>query len=419
MADKVILHCDLNNFFASVELRTRPELRGRPVAVCGDVELRHGIVLAKNEPAKKYGVKTAMTIWEAQRLCPGLVLLPPHMDRYIDVSRKVRAIYEQYTDQVEPFGIDECWLDVTGSTHLFGSGAQIADLLRQQIKQWEQVSVSVGVSFNKIFAKLGSDMKKPDAVTLLTRDNFKQKVWPLPVEALLFVGRATAEKLRSLGINTIGKIAATPIEVLQSALGKMGSVFWRYANGYDDSPVRRCGQSMPAKSIGNSTTTPRDLINNDDVKQALYSLSDTVATRMREQLLRCQVVEIWVRDNQLHGMVRQHKMSHPTCLTHTIAQEAFSLFLAHYDWRLPIRSIGVRVSALTPMDEERQTDLFLDEHDLACREKLALSVDELRRRYGYKAVLSGIALSDQTLPALSPEECREQGAGMYDMTPQP
>lgn len=418
MADRVILHCDLNNFFASVELRDRPELQHKPVAVCGDVELRHGIILAKNEPAKKFGIKTAMTVWEARALCPDLTLLSSHMSEYIKVSRRVRGIYEQYTDQVEPFGVDEAWLDVTGSTHLFGSGQQIADALRQRIKDQEQLSISVGVSFNKIFAKLGSDLKKPDAVTVLSRENYKEQVWPLPIEELLFVGRSTAKKLRDMGIDTIGKIAATPVQVLESALGKMGAVFWRYANGYDDNPVKKCGQSTPAKSIGNSTTTPRDLTCNEDVKKALYSLSDTVATRVREQLLRGQVVEIWVRDNALHGMVRQRSMSHPTCLTNVIAQQAYSLFLEHYDWHLPIRSIGVRVSGLTPMDEDRQTDLFLDEHDLDCREKLALSVDALRQKYGYDTVLSGLALSDLSLPNLSPEECREQGAGMYDMTAQ-
>lgn len=418
MSDRVILHCDLNNFFASVELRDKPGMRHVPVAVCGDAELRHGIVLAKNELAKASGVKTAMTIWEAKKLCPGLEILPPHMSEYLKVSRAVRKIYERYTDQVESFGVDECWLDVTGSVHLFGSGEDIANQLRQIIKEEQQVSVSVGVSFNKIFAKLGSDMKKPDAVTVLSRDNYKERIWPLPIESLLFVGRATAKKLRALGIDTIGKIAAAPVEVLQSSLGKMGGVFWQYANGYDNAPVKRCDHHSPAKSIGNSTTTPRDLKSNDDVKQALYSLSDTVATRLREQLLRGQVVELWVRDNEFQSFVRQRKIDYPTCLTNVIAEQAYSLFLEHYNWQQPVRGIGVRLSALTPMDEERQTDLFLDEHDLECRERLALSVDELRRRYGYKAVLSGLALSDTSLPNLSPEECREQGAGLYDMTPQ-
>lgn len=336
----------------------------------------------------------------------------------IRVSRAVRAIYERHTDQVEPFGIDECWLDVTGSVHLFGSGPEIADRLRQKIFEEQQVTVSVGVSYNKIFAKLGSDMKKPDAVTVLTRENYRQKVWPLPVEELLFVGHATAKKLRELGIDTVGKVAETSVDILQAALGKVGGMLWRYANGYDDSPVRKSGHSIPAKSIGNSTTTPRDLENNGDVKQALYALSDTVATRLREQLLRCQTVEIWVRDNQMQSIVRQRALARSTCLTNTIAGEAYALFLENYSWQHAIRSVGVRVSSLSAMDGEHQTDLFLDENDLDCREKLALSVDELRRRYGYDTILPGIALSDRTLPVLSPQECREQGAGTYDMTPQ-
>jgi Nucleotidyltransferase/DNA polymerase involved in DNA repair len=416
--ERVILHCDLNNFFASVECRGNDELKGKPVAVCGNEAVRHGIVLAKNELAKKYGIKTAMPVWEARRLCPELVCLAPHMDEYIKMSKRVRAIYEQYTDQVESFGIDECWLDVTGSQKLFGSGYEMAHSIRKEIKEKLDLTVSVGVSFNKIFAKLGSDYKKPDAVTVFSRDNYKNNVWALPVEDLLFVGRASAKTLRDIGIDTIGDLASAPRDILESKLGKMGGVFWNYANGYDAGRVMRTDESIPAKSIGNSTTTPRDLETDYDVKMVLYSLSDTVATRMREQNLRCQTVEIWVRDSRMSSFVRRHKLDFPTCITNNIAREAYSLFLQSYDWQYTIRGIGVRVSCLTPMDADYQTDMFCDHDDVATRERLAMSVDGLRKRYGYKTVLTGIAMADSSVPVLSPRECREAGASMYDLTPQ-
>lgn len=416
--ERTILHCDLNAFFASVELRNRPDLEDKPVAVCGSEELRHGIVLAKNELAKKAGIQTAMTVWQARQLCPGLVCLPPHMGEYIEQSKKVRAIYEQYTDQVEPFGIDECWLDVTGSQKLFGSGYEIAEKIRVQVKETLRLTVSIGVSFNKIFAKLGSDLKKPDAITVLDKESYREKVWPLSVEELLFVGRSTGKALRAMGIETIGQLAAAPVEALRAKLGKAGGQLWSYANGYDRGRVMTTEEHAPVKSIGNSTTTPRDLLTDYDVKTVLYSLSDTVATRMREQELRCQVVEIWVRDSQMASFVRQHKFAYATCLTNAIAREAYALFLQNYHWANPVRSVGVRVSCLTSMHSERQIDFFQDEADFIAHEQLALSVDALRKRYGYSAVLAGIAMSDKTLPALSPEDCRKHGAGMYELTPQ-
>ncbi len=416
--DRVILHCDLNNFFASVECKKRPELWQIPMIVGGNIEARHGIVLAKNELAKKTGIKTGMVIWQAKMLCPNLVSVPPNMSEYIAVSDRVRALYYDYSDQVESFGIDECWLDVTGSVGLFGDGASIARKIREAVKKQEGITVSIGVSYNKIFAKLGSDYKKPDAVTVLTRENYRDIVWPLPVEDLLFVGRATKQKLNGMGIYTIGDLAQVPVQVLEQRFGKMGCVLWTYANGYDQAPVRRSTDSVPAKSIGNSTTTPRDLVDNDDVYQALFALSDTVATRMREQNLRGQVVEIWVRDNKLLSFVRQIKLAYPTCLTKTIAREAYTLFLDNYKWENPIRSVGVRVSMLTSRSSPRQSDFFIDEVRLACFEDLAFSVDRMREKYGYQAVLTGREIIDRSLPVLSPRECRELGAGMYNMTPQ-
>ena len=409
------MHSDLNNFYATVECMKNPALQDRYVAVCGDTDQRHGIVLAKNEAAKRCGVKTGMAVWEALRLCPDLVTVKPHMSEYVAISRRVRDIYYRYTDLVEPFGIDECWLDVTGSRSLFGDGYAIAHRIRKEIKREIGVTVSVGVSFNKVFAKLGSDYKKPDAVTVFTRENFRDRVWPLPASELLFVGPATARKLHALGIDTIGELAKSDFDIIKSRLGKHGEMIWRYANGYDRSPVMPFGEKPPVKSVGNSTTTPRDLVNNDDVKRMLYALSETVASRLREQRLRAWVVEIWVRDNALASFVRQQKLSAPTCLTDTIARKAMELFLIHYNWARPIRSIGVRAAEVESIETTRQLSLWRDEERADRFETLDFSIDELRRRYGFRSVLRGIELCHSDLPILSPEESRIESAGMYEI----
>ena len=265
--DRIILHCDLNCFFASVELLSHPDLRHLPVAVCGDPSSRHGIILAKNEPAKRCGVQTAETIWQAKKKCPSLVLLPPHHDRYRVYSKQVNAIYEQYTDLVEPFGIDESWLDVTGSLHLFGGdAAALADTLRHRVREELGLTLSVGVSFNKVFAKLGSDYKKPDATTVISRENWKEIVWPLPVGDLLFVGGAARKLLAQYGVKTIGDLAACPTDMLESLMGKLGTQLHEYACGLDASPVRSRYDREPVKSVGNGTTFPQNLTTWEQVR---------------------------------------------------------------------------------------------------------------------------------------------------------
>ena len=268
--DRIILHCDLNCFFASVELLSHPDLRHLPVAVCGDPSSRHGIILAKNEPAKRCGVQTAETIWQAKKKCPSLVLLPPHHDRYRVYSKQVNAIYEQYTDLVEPFGIDESWLDVTGSLHLFGGdAAALADTLRHRVREELGLTLSVGVSFNKVFAKLGSDYKKPDATTVISRENWKEIVWPLPVGDLLFVGGAARKLLAQYGVKTIGDLAACPTDMLESLMGKLGTQLHEYACGLDASPVRSRYDREPVKSVGNGTTFPQNLTTWEQVRGGL------------------------------------------------------------------------------------------------------------------------------------------------------
>lgn len=290
--NRTILHSDCNCFYASVELLHHPELRGKPVAVGGDPEARHGIVLTADYTVKRYGVKTGMALWQAKQVCPDITFLPPRMDLYLRFSRMAQEIYADYTDKREPYGIDESWLDVTDSATLKGDGFHIAQEISSRMKKELGITVSVGVSFNKIFAKLGSDYKKPDAITTMYEDEFQRKAWCLPVSDLLYVGNATNKKLYSMGIRTIGDLAESDETLLVRKLGKMGSILWAFANGYDESPVKLENTSAPVKSVGNSTTTPKDMETDEDVKIVLYILAESVAARLRENGFRCRTVEI-------------------------------------------------------------------------------------------------------------------------------
>jgi len=342
MDKRVILHSDINACYATIEHLHRPELNGKPLAVGGDPEARHGIILTADYIAKKYGVKTGMALWQAKQVCPELNIVSPRMDLYLRFSRMAHEIYGEYTDLQEPYGVDESWLDVTASSSLKGDGYKIAKEISNRMKSELGITVSIGVSFNKIFAKLGSDYKKPDAITTMYEDEFKSKAWELPASDLLYVGRSTNQKLARFGIKTIGDLAQTDEHLLMSQLGKMGGIFWAFANGYDDSPVKMEHTHAPIKSIGNSTTTPRDLETDEDVKIVLYILAESVAARLRDNGFKCRVVEISVRDNELYSFTRQHKIDHATNITGEIATEAYRIFKENYNWRKPIRSVGVR-----------------------------------------------------------------------------
>lgn len=401
--ERVILHSDLNNFYASVECLYNPDLRDKPVAVGGDVEARHGIILAKNYHAKKYGILTGEAIWQAQQKCRDLVVVPPNFKRYMRFSQMARDIYADYTDQCESFGLDECWLDVTGSYRLFGDGKAIADKIRERIKFEMGITASVGVSFNKIFAKLGSDIKKPDATTIISKDNFKDVVWKLPVNELLYVGRATHKKLNRYGIKTIGDLANTELKYLEYWLGKWGYMLWTFANGYDTSPVSNIGAKSLIKSIGNSTTTPRDLVNNEDVKITIYVLSESVAERLRSHGFICNTVQIYVRDNKLVSFERQGKIEIPTSNSNTIAKKAMDLFTESYNWDKPVRSIGVRACNLT-LEGDTQIS-FLPEHISEQKQNdLERAMDDIRRRFGHFAVQRGMMLQDNGLSNLNPKD---------------
>ena len=376
---------------------------GKPVAVAGDPEARHGIVLAKNYPAKACGVQTGDPLWMARQKCPDIVFTPPHYDRYMQFSTAAREIYSEYTDQVEPYGLDECWLDVTGSIALFGDGRAIADELRRRIRQELGVTASVGVSYNKIFAKLGSDMKKPDATTVITSERFKEIVWPLPVSDLLYVGRATHAKLKRYCIKTIGDLAAADQRFLQRLLGQNGMMLWCFANGLDTSPVSNIGAKSLIHSIGNSTTAPRDLVTDEDIKITLYVLCESVSARMREYDFVCDTVQLGVRDNELQSYERQGKLPYPNRTAKALFEKAFELYKRNHLSGKPVRSLSVRACRLSVRENE-QLSLMPDVAAIQKQEELESAVDALRNRFGHFSVQRGLLLTDLQLSSLNPKD---------------
>lgn len=405
MGGRTILHSDINCCYAAIEHLHHPELEGKPLAVGGDPESRHGIVLTADYIAKRYGVKTGMALWQAKQVCPNITFISPRMDLYLRFSRMAHEIYAEYTDLQEAFGIDESWLDVSSSVSLKGDGYKIATEISNRMKKELGITVSIGVSFNKIFAKLGSDYKKPDAITTMYKDEFKTKAWKLPVSDLLYVGKSTTNKLSRYGIRTIGDLATTEEKFLVSQLGKMGSVLWAFANGYDDSPVKKENTNAPIKSIGNGTTTHRDLVNDEDVKIVIYMLSESVAHRLRKNGFKCRVVEISIRDNELFSFTRQHKINNATNITEEIAKEGFRIFKENYTWQKPIRSISIRGSDLVTENYCEQIDLFTDIEFRERLKKMDKAVDDIRRRFGFFAVQRGVMYQDK---ALSHLDCEAQ-----------
>lgn len=389
MKERIILHCDLNNFFASVSLLFNPTLAELPVAVCGDKESRRGIVLAKNEIAKKYGVKTAEAIFEAKAKCPELITLPPLFDKYHEFSGKAHKIYERYTDMIEPFGIDECWLDVTGSTVLFGSGEEIANKIRRDIKTELGITASVGVSFNKIFAKLGSDMKKPDATTVISRENFKEKIWCLPISDLLFVGKKTCDKLKLYGIHTIGDLTVCDDATLNRLLGKNGADLKKYSLGEDNSPVITPTENDKPKSIGKSTTCSKDFENNDEVWKAFLEFSQYICDRLHQKGLYAGGVQVHIRTSSLSVKEFSRTFSDSTNSTLIFAKRGFELFCRNYTFSEPLRSVGLRAINLKDSNTAVQQDMFGESTELTHLEKIEDSIYEVRKKFGNSSIKRG------------------------------
>lgn len=397
---RFILHSDLNNFYASVECLYNPSLRNKAVAVVGDQEKRHGIVLAKNYIAKKYGVKTGDTVWEAKQKClEELVCVTANHERYYYVSKLVKDMYREYTDRVESFGIDEAWLDVSDRVKTFEEAFNLAETIRKRVLTEFGLTVSIGVSFNKIFAKLGSDLKKPNATTLISTSNFKDLVWPLPVGELLYVGKATKEKLTKAGINTIGDLAKTPLQYLKSMLGKNGETLHTFACGEDKTEVKKWGEDEDIKSIGNSTTCPRNLKTNEEVRAVISVLAESVARRMRSKNLWANTVCLSIKTDDLVSHDVMHKLEYPTNLASVIADEAFKLF--KFDWSKTIRAVGVRATNLT--DKPVQYNLFNSEQTMQKKEKFETVVDSLRGRFGYDIIKRGSVLAIADFDEINPE----------------
>lgn len=397
--ERAILHIDCNKFYASVECLHHPEIRDKPVAVGGSEEERRGIVLTKNEIAAAFGVSTGEPLWQARQKCPGLVVMPPNFPLYVRFSKMARNIYRDYSRQIEPFGLDENWVDVTGSAK---SPAAIAREIRRRVKYELGITVSIGVSWNKIFAKFGSDYKKPDAVTVIDHDNYKDIVWKSPCSDLLFVGPATTRKLNSYGIYTVGELANSGIKFLKSVFGKNGEVLYTFANGLDTTPVCDMDDEQAIKSIGNSTTTPRDMVNDDDVKTVMTVLAESVARRLREHGVKGRGIAISVRDCDLRSFTRHAKLKMYTDVSSEIISAAMALFRANYNWEKPLRSVGVSVSDFG--QELLQFDLSgsVEKHEKL--EDLERAVDVIRSRFGNYAVQRASMLAAKDLSQFNPHD---------------
>lgn len=396
--ERVILHCDMNNFYASVECMLNPALRGKPVAVCGRVEDRHGIVLAKNYEAKKYGIETAETVGSALSKCRGLVIVPPHFERYLEYSRLARKIYSDYTGLIEPYGLDECWLDISGTRRLFGEPEGVAYEIKERIKNELGLTISVGMSFNKVFAKLGSDMKKPDAVTVIPYESFREKIWPLPACDMLGVGRHTYAKLKNYGIYTIGDLAGVKEEWIRTVLGKNGAVIHSFANGTDYSPVLDKDFVVPAKSIGHGTTAKRDIPDNKTAFAYLLSLAQDVGHRLSLQGKRACSVSVGIRSSQLNRESHQCALPIATQSPTILAENAARLLYDNYDWKYPIRSLSITAFDLMEYDEPYQLDLFSDTKRLLKTEAADRCIEKIRRRFGDGIIKNAVLLMDNCFP---------------------
>lgn len=401
---RTILHADANSFYASVECLYRPEIRNFPLSVCGDPEARHGIVLASNQIAKKRGVKTGMAIWQARQACPDLITVPPDYELYLHFSCKLREIYEQYSDRVESFGLDECWIDVSNPDVTIEDGERIAHEIRNRVKMELGITVSVGVATNKIFAKLGSDMRKPDAVTVIPHSNFQELIWGLPAADLLYVGPKTTRKLMELCIYTIGDLARAPSDILKSRLGRNGLLLQAFANGYDSAPVMPTTMESIIKSIGNSTTTPHDIATLDDARCVYWLLAESVAARLRENGFRSKCVSISIRTTDLLTFSCQQTISTPTNITNEIANLACELFERRYKRNLPLRSVGISCSSLSLDTVPVQLDMLGDQEHRDKQERLDSAVDDVRKRFGTQIIMRGVVMADSRFAQINPKD---------------
>ncbi len=397
--ERLILHSDLNNFYASAEAVRSPSLRRRPIAVAGDEEKRHGIVLAKSYEARAMGVKTGEPLWQARAKCPEILFVPPDFEYYAKLSADVRQIYETFTDRVESFGPDECWLDVTGSVKLIcgeelpweDAGRRIADCIRERVKRETGLTVSVGVSFNKTMAKLASGMRFPDAATVIPRGEMETLVWHLPVRELLFVGGKTEARLRLYGIETVGQLAAADADFLRLILGKNGVSLKRCALGLESEPVQRRDELPEVKSVSCGVTLPRDIYSETDARPVLYSLSENISARLRRLDMEASCVHLGIRAGDLSSIERQCTLAAPSRTSETLFRSAAELFRRYREPGGAVRALTVRASRLGREDSP-QLPMFPESEPDIRREALESCMDMLRGRFGSDAVRRCVTL---------------------------
>lgn len=378
---RTILHSDMNNCYASIERKLNPSLVGKRLVVCGSVEDRHSIVLAKSYEAKAFGVKTGDSLFEAKMKCPGLVAVKPHYDEYFKFSKLAHKIYYSYTNQVEPFGLDECWLDVTGSKKLFGNGETIAHEIKERIKKELGITVSIGVSYNKIFAKLGSDLKKPDAVTVISKNDFKEIVWQLSTDAIIGIGSKTKKKLMYMNINTLGELAKADVNLLKRKLGIRGLYLWQYANGYDTSEVCDYYHRDKIKSISRGVTTKVDLNSYDEVKKIFEELAIEVSKKLIEEDLKAGGVRITIRDKNLDYVSFQKVFTETSISALRLNDKAMELFKERYDFKEAIRSLTISAINLTRNTKTEQLSLFAPKKVIR-DDRLEKVFNEIRKKFG-------------------------------------
>lgn len=399
--DRTVLHCDLNNFYASVEQKLHPKYDGLPLAVCGDPQKRHGIVLAKNQLAKEAGIKTGEPIWQSKQKCPNIVFVAPHFNEYVAYSKQVFEIYTRFTDRVESFGIDECWLDVTESKSLFGDGVSIANKLRELVKKETGLTISVGVSFTKILAKLGSDLKKPDATTVLDRSNYMSIIGKMSPSELIMVGKSTNDKLKRLNIFTIEDLSKADRNMLRSHFGVIGDSLINSACGIETTLVKKTDEQHIPKSVSNGTTTPRDIENLQEAKVVIYALSDMIAMRLRKYNLVANCVGLTVKKKDLSCISKQLGISPATANSKDIAEYAISVLKNLYAFDAPLRAITVSTSRLENKDGI-QLSIFGEENEK--EQQLEQSIDKIRQKYGYNSVRRGLLLDDDLTNGLHSDD---------------
>lgn len=402
MREREILHCDINYCYAQIEENRQPQLKRVPLAVGGSAQERRGIILAKNPLAAQSGVKTGETLQEALGKCPSLHIVPPDFDRYRWYGEQVKKLYRGYSDQVEDYGLDEAWLDVTGCRRLWGSGWQIAHQIQRQVEKQIGLTISVGLSYNKVFAKMASDLIKPKGLVQITRQNFQQVLYPLPVSHLFYVGEATRRKLAVYGIRTIGDLARQDEEKMRQRFGRTGVMLLCFARGEEDSEVASGDAPTPVCSIGHSITAIHDLHDAAQAVLVLRPLAEAVALRLRRQNKKGYGIALSLRDGQLRRWSLRRKRPRPTQLAIEILQEAQALLERGWSSGQPLRSLGISVFDLVDEDSEEQLSLFEDETARQKQRKLEETIDLIRERFGYHRIRHCDLLLDEALTGFNP-----------------